>query len=31
LKPHDGDANTDRATLPPFPVIMQDGEEGFEV
>jgi hypothetical protein len=31
LKPYHGDANTERATLPPFPVIMQDGEEEFEV
>jgi Chromo (CHRromatin Organisation MOdifier) domain len=31
LKPYHGDANTERATLPPLPVIMQDGEEEFEV
>jgi hypothetical protein len=27
LKPYHGDANTARATLPPLPVLMQDGEE----
>jgi hypothetical protein len=31
LKPYHGDANTERATLPPLPVVMQDGEEEFEV
>jgi hypothetical protein len=31
LKPYHGDANTERATLPPLPAIMQDGEEEFEV
>jgi hypothetical protein len=31
LKPYDGDANTERATLPPLPVVMQDGEVEFEV
>jgi hypothetical protein len=31
LKPYHGDANTARATIPPLPVIMQDGEEEFEV
>jgi hypothetical protein len=31
LKPYHGDANTERATLPPLPVVMQDGEEKFEV
>ena len=31
LKPYHGDASTERATLPPLPVIMQDGEEEFEV
>jgi hypothetical protein len=31
LKPYHGDENTERATLPPLPVVMQDGEEEFEV
>jgi Chromo (CHRromatin Organisation MOdifier) domain len=31
LKPYHGDSNTERATLPPLPVVMQDGEEEFEV
>jgi Chromo (CHRromatin Organisation MOdifier) domain len=31
LKPYHGDANTERATLSPLPVVMQDGEEEFEV
>jgi hypothetical protein len=31
LKPYHDDANTERATLPPLPVVMQDGEEEFEV
>ena len=31
LKPYHEDASTERATLPPLPVIMQDGEEEFEV
>jgi Chromo (CHRromatin Organisation MOdifier) domain len=31
LKPYHGDANTERATLPPLPAVMQDGEEEFEV
>jgi Chromo (CHRromatin Organisation MOdifier) domain len=31
LKPYHGDASTERATLPPLPVVMQDGEEEFEV
>jgi hypothetical protein len=31
LKPYHGDANTERATLPPLPVVMQDGEKEFEV
>jgi Chromo (CHRromatin Organisation MOdifier) domain len=31
LKPCHGDANTERATLPPLPVVTQDGEEEFEV
>jgi hypothetical protein len=26
LKTYHGDANTERATLPPLPVIIQDGE-----
>jgi Chromo (CHRromatin Organisation MOdifier) domain len=30
-KPYHGDANTERANLPPLPVVMQDGEEEFEV
>jgi hypothetical protein len=29
LKPYHGDANTERATLLPLPLIMQDGEEEF--
>jgi Chromo (CHRromatin Organisation MOdifier) domain len=31
LKPYNGDANTERGTLPPLPVVMQDGEEEFEL
>jgi hypothetical protein len=31
LKPYHGDADTERATLPPLPVVIQDGEEVFEV
>jgi hypothetical protein len=31
LKPYHGDKNTERGALPPLPVIMQDGEEEFEV
>jgi hypothetical protein len=31
LKQYHGDANTERATLPPLPVVMQDGEEDFEL
>jgi Chromo (CHRromatin Organisation MOdifier) domain len=31
LKPYHDDANTERATLPPLPVVMQDGEEEFEL
>jgi Chromo (CHRromatin Organisation MOdifier) domain len=31
LKPYHGDANTERANLPPLPVVMKDGEEEFEV
>jgi hypothetical protein len=31
LKPYHGDANTERANLPPLPVVMRDGEEEFEV
>jgi Chromo (CHRromatin Organisation MOdifier) domain len=31
LKPYHGDANTERATLPPLPVVMKDVEEEFEV
>jgi hypothetical protein len=31
LKQYHGDANTERATLPPLPVVMQDGEEEFEL
>jgi hypothetical protein len=31
LKPYHGDANTELATLPPLPVIIQDGEEEFEM
>jgi Chromo (CHRromatin Organisation MOdifier) domain len=31
LKPYHDDANTARATLPPLPVVMEDGEEEFEV
>jgi Chromo (CHRromatin Organisation MOdifier) domain len=30
LKPYHGDANTERATLPPLPLVMQDGEKEFE-
>jgi hypothetical protein len=29
LKPYHEDANTERATLPTLPVVMQDGEEEF--
>jgi Chromo (CHRromatin Organisation MOdifier) domain len=31
LKPYHGDAKTERAILPPLPVVMRDGEEEFEV
>jgi hypothetical protein len=31
LKTYHGDANAERATLPPLPVVMQDGEEETEV
>jgi Integrase zinc binding domain/Chromo (CHRromatin Organisation MOdifier) domain len=31
LKPYHGDANTERETLPPLPVVIQDGEEESEV
>jgi Chromo (CHRromatin Organisation MOdifier) domain len=31
LKQYHGDANTERATLPLLPVVMQDGEEEFKV
>jgi Chromo (CHRromatin Organisation MOdifier) domain len=31
LKPYHGDANTERATLPPLSVIVQDGEGELEV
>jgi hypothetical protein len=31
LKLYHGDANTERANLPPLPVVMQYGEEEFEV
>jgi hypothetical protein len=31
LKPYHRDANTERATLPPLPMFMQNGEEEFEV
>jgi hypothetical protein len=31
LKPYHVDANTEQATLPPLPVIMQEREEEFEV
>jgi hypothetical protein len=31
LKQYQGDVNTERATLPSLPVVMQDGEEEFEV
>jgi hypothetical protein len=31
LKSYHGGANTDRATIPPLPVIMKNGEEMFEV
>jgi hypothetical protein len=31
LKPYQGDADTEGATLPPLPVVMQYGEEEFEV
>jgi Chromo (CHRromatin Organisation MOdifier) domain len=31
LKPYHGDENTERATLPPLPVVIQNGEEEFEV
>jgi Chromo (CHRromatin Organisation MOdifier) domain len=31
LKPYHVDANTEPSTLPPLPVVMQDGEEEFEV
>jgi hypothetical protein len=31
MKPYQGDANTERATLPPLPAVMQDVEEEFEV
>jgi hypothetical protein len=31
LTPYHNDANTKRATLRPLPVVMQDGEEEFEV
>jgi hypothetical protein len=31
LKQYHGDANTERSTLPLFPVKMQDGKEEFEV
>jgi hypothetical protein len=31
LKPYHGDAKTERTTLPPLPVVMQDGEEEFGV
>jgi Chromo (CHRromatin Organisation MOdifier) domain len=31
LKPYHGDANTERANLPPLPVVMRDGEEELEV
>jgi hypothetical protein len=31
LKPYHDDANTARATLPPLHVVMEDGEEEFEV
>jgi Chromo (CHRromatin Organisation MOdifier) domain len=31
LKPYHCDESTERATLPPLPVVMQDGEEEFEM
>jgi hypothetical protein len=31
LKPYYGDANTERATLPPLPEIMEDVEQVFEL
>jgi Chromo (CHRromatin Organisation MOdifier) domain len=31
LKSYHGDVNTERANLPPLPMIMQDGEVEFEV
>jgi hypothetical protein len=31
MKPYHGDENTKRATLPPLPLAMQDGEEEFEI
>jgi hypothetical protein len=31
LKSYHGGANTERATLPPLPVIIKNGEEMFEV
>jgi hypothetical protein len=31
LKPYHCDENTESATLPPLPVVMQDGEEEFEM
>ena len=30
LKPYHGDSSSKRSTLPPLPVILQNGEEEFE-